>query len=112
MPITTDFVSSNLAHGEVLSIHYYVLKFVSNLLQVGAFPFANKTDHHDITEILLKVTLNSKTLTYPVPIQKAVWHVQVINISKKCIQIYDMPKTYIKQFGSYKSHFYFMICIR
>jgi hypothetical protein len=35
VPITTDFVSSNLAHGEVLSIHYYVLKFVSNLLQVG-----------------------------------------------------------------------------
>ena len=24
----------------------------------------NKTDHHDIAEILLKVALNTKTLTY------------------------------------------------
>jgi hypothetical protein len=43
----------------------YVIKFVSDLRQVGGFlwillfPSTNKTDRHDITEILLKVTLNT-----------------------------------------------------
>ena len=47
------------------SIQHYVIKFVSDLRQVGGFLLvlrfssANKTDHHDITEILLKVTLNT-----------------------------------------------------
>ena len=42
---------------------------VGDLWQVGGFPRVlwfpppNKTDHHDITEILLKVTLNTITLT-------------------------------------------------
>jgi hypothetical protein len=42
-----------------------VIKFVSDLWQVGGFspgpPLSstNKTDHHDITEILLKVVLNT-----------------------------------------------------
>jgi hypothetical protein len=42
-----------------------VLKFVSDLWQVGGFLWVspvsstNKTDHHDITEILLKVALNT-----------------------------------------------------
>jgi hypothetical protein len=34
--ITTD-VSSNPSHGDVLSIQHYVLKFVSDLRQVGGF---------------------------------------------------------------------------
>jgi hypothetical protein len=52
-------------HGEVYSIQHYVIKFVSDLLQVsGFFPgtpvfSTNKTDPHDITEILLKVALNA-----------------------------------------------------
>jgi hypothetical protein len=33
----TKVVSSNLAQGEVYSIHYYVIKFVSDLQQVGGF---------------------------------------------------------------------------
>ena len=37
MPITTKVVSLNLAHSEVYSIQHYVLKFVSNLRQVGGF---------------------------------------------------------------------------
>ena len=63
MPITTNVVSSNLAHGEVYSIQHYVIKFFSCLRQVGgiflALPVSsiNKTDCHDITEILLKVAL-------------------------------------------------------
>jgi hypothetical protein len=35
--ITTIFVNSNLVHGEVYSIQHYVIKFVSDLRQVGGF---------------------------------------------------------------------------
>jgi hypothetical protein len=34
VPITTNVVSSNIAHGEVYSIQHYVIKFVSDLRQV------------------------------------------------------------------------------
>ena len=50
------------------SIHY-VIKFVSDLRQVRWFSpgtpvfSTNKTDRHDITEILLKVALNTIILT-------------------------------------------------
>jgi hypothetical protein len=46
-------------------VQHYVIKFVSDLRQVGGFlrglrfPPPNKTDRHDITEILLKVALNT-----------------------------------------------------
>jgi hypothetical protein len=90
VPITTSFVGSNRVHGEVYSIQHYVIKFVSDLRQVGSFfpgntvyhimlpPgqwysgmslnslellhslfLTNKPDRHDITEILLKVSLNN-----------------------------------------------------
>jgi hypothetical protein len=36
-PITTKFVSSKLAHGEVYSIQHYVIKFVIDFRQVGGF---------------------------------------------------------------------------
>jgi hypothetical protein len=50
------------------SIQRYVIKFVSDLRQVGGFlrvlliSYTNKTDRHDIAEILLKVALNTITL--------------------------------------------------
>jgi hypothetical protein len=65
--ITTKVVSSNPVQGEVYSIQMYVIKFVSDLQQVGGFfsgtpvSSTNKTDHNDITEILLKVALNTIT---------------------------------------------------
>jgi hypothetical protein len=37
VPITTNAVSSNSTHGEVYSIQHYVMKFVSDSLQVGGF---------------------------------------------------------------------------
>ena len=72
MPITTKVVRSNPVHGEVYSIHHYVIKFVSYSRQVGGFlrvlrfpaPLVSsnsssyQTDRPDITEILLKVALN------------------------------------------------------
>ena len=55
VPMTSKVVSSNPAHGEVYSIQHQVIKFVSDWLVVSS---TNKTDRHDITEILLKVALN------------------------------------------------------
>ena len=50
--------------------YIYVIKFVSDLWKVIGFlrglrlPPPNTTDSHDITQILLKVTLNTITLCY------------------------------------------------
>ena len=55
------YVSSNPVHGEVHLIQHYVIKFVSDLRQVGGFipgisvSSTNKTDRHDITVISLKI---------------------------------------------------------
>ena len=62
VPITSNVASSNPAQtsDKVYSIQHYVIKFVSDLRQVGGFSLytpvscTNKTDHQDITEILLK----------------------------------------------------------
>ena len=68
VPITTKVVSSNPVHGEVYSIQHYVIKFVSDLRQVSGFTpdtpvsSTNKSYLHDITEILLKVVLNTINL--------------------------------------------------
>ena len=55
VPITTKVVSLNPAHGEVYSIQYYVIKFVSAgwWFSPGTpVSSTNKTDGHDLTEIL------------------------------------------------------------
>jgi hypothetical protein len=64
VPITTKVVGSNPAHVEVYSIQHYVIKFVSDLRQVGGFlrilrfPPPKKNNRHDIAKLLLKVALN------------------------------------------------------
>jgi hypothetical protein len=68
VPITIKVGSLNPVHGEVYSIQHYVIKFVSDLRQVGGFlwsppPIKLTSDYHDISEILLKVELNTKILT-------------------------------------------------
>jgi len=68
VPMTSNVVSSNPANGDVYSIENYMIKFVSDLRQVGGFlrvtpvSLANKTDRHDIIKALLKVALNTITL--------------------------------------------------
>jgi hypothetical protein len=53
----------------IFALQHYVIKFVSDLRHVGGYrrvllvPLPNKTDRHDIIEILLKVALNTITLT-------------------------------------------------
>jgi hypothetical protein len=60
---------SSIVFEELYSIQHYVIKFVSDMCQVGGFlpgilvSSTNKTDHHDITEILLKMVLNTITLS-------------------------------------------------
>ena len=53
-------MSSNPAHGKVYSIQHYVSQWFSPGTPDSS---TNKTDCHDITEILLKVSLNTITLT-------------------------------------------------
>jgi gamma-glutamylcyclotransferase (GGCT)/AIG2-like uncharacterized protein YtfP len=65
VPIITNVVSLNPVRGEVYSIQHNVIKFVDDLRQVAgslrvtSVSTTNKTDLHDITEILLKVALNT-----------------------------------------------------
>jgi hypothetical protein len=63
-------VSSNTVHVDVYWIQQYVIKFVSDWRKVDRWfspgtpvPSTNKTDHHDIAEILLSLALNTMTLT-------------------------------------------------
>jgi hypothetical protein len=62
---TNKVVNSNPAHGEVYSMQHYMIKFVGNLWKVDEFfpgtsiSSTNKTNRHDIAEILLKVVLNN-----------------------------------------------------
>jgi hypothetical protein len=63
VPFTNNVVSSNPAHGEVYSIQHYVIKVVRFPPGTPVSP-TNKTEHHEITEILLKVALNTKKNGY------------------------------------------------
>jgi hypothetical protein len=64
VPITTDVACSNLDQDKVYLIQHYVIKFVSDLWQVGGFlrvsPVSsiNKNWRHDITEIFLILETN------------------------------------------------------
>ena len=65
VPINNKVVSSNPAHGDVYSIQIYMIE-VCQWLATGWWfspgtpvSSSNKTDHHDINEILLKVALNT-----------------------------------------------------
>jgi hypothetical protein len=56
-----NFVSLSSAHEEVHSIHHYVIEVCQRLAAcwwICPVSSINKTDGHDITEILLKVVLN------------------------------------------------------
>jgi hypothetical protein len=72
VPITTEVVSLNPVHSEVYSIQHYVIQACQWLTTGWWFspgtPVSSmkKIDHHDITEILLKVALITITLTLKV----------------------------------------------
>jgi len=64
-PITTKVVNLNATHGKMYLMQLYVIKYVSDLSQFGSFlwvlrfPPPIKLMPQDITEILLKVELNT-----------------------------------------------------
>ena len=60
--ITTNVVRSNPAQARYTRYNIYVIKFLSDLW-FSPVSSTNKTDCHDIAEILLKVSLNTITLT-------------------------------------------------
>ena len=70
LPSTTKVLNSKPAHGMVYLIQHYVTKFVSDLRQVCGWlryscSSSNKIDRNDITEIFLKVALNTINQTKP-----------------------------------------------
>ena len=73
--------------GEVYSIQHYGIKFVSDLCRVSGFrtPVSsiNKTDYNDITEILLKVALNTINLPPPHPLVSHHYYITI------CLIIYN-----------------------
>ena len=85
--IDTKVVSPNPTHGKVQSIHHYEIKFVSDLRQVCRFlrvlwvSSINKTDCHDITEILLSGVKhhNSYSNLEPVEFSKYVCFIRSSN---------------------------------
>ena len=86
-------MSSNPALGEVYSIHHYVIKFISDLQQsVGSsVSSTNKTDHHDTTEILLKVALNTVALTLTLDCHICVWSGLVGSYCSFCSALSTRP---------------------
>ena len=96
--ISTKVVSSNFTHDEVYSIQHYVIKFLSDLRQAGAFLLGtpvsstNKTDRHNIVEILLKVALN--TILTPMSKDNFLKHeIQQNTVMAKNIIIYKIRTT-------------------
>ena len=70
---TTTFAISALHHwccefesrsGEVYSLQHYMIQFVSDLHKVSGTPVSStiKIVHRDVTEILLKMALNTITV--------------------------------------------------
>ena len=90
VPITTKVVSSNHTNGNVYSIKHYVIKFVVELQQAGVFiwvlqfPPPKKNDRHDITEILLKVALNTNLKVYIIKSENI--HIYIYKTRLKDIQ--------------------------
>ena len=63
--ITTNVVCWNPGHGEMYMIQHYMIKFVSDLRQVGGLlRFPQPIKLIDITEKLLKVALSTIKQTY------------------------------------------------
>ena len=60
VPITTKVVSTNPVHGEVCLIQHYVINLsvtCGRSVIFSGYSCTNKTDRHDITDILLKMAL-------------------------------------------------------
>ena len=60
VPVITKVVWSNSVHGKVYSIQHYQWQAIGRLFSLGTpVSSTNTTDRNDITEMLLKVALNT-----------------------------------------------------
>ena len=90
VPITTKVVSSN--RSKLCSIKHYVIKFVVEWRQAGVFiwvlqfPPPKKNDRHDITEILLKVALNTNLKVYIIKLENIHIYIYIYKTRLKDIQ--------------------------
>ena len=78
MPITTNVASSNPAQARCT--WYNIMWYGFQWLATGRWfspgilvSSTNKIDHHDVTEILLKVVLNTKNQTKPTYTVHLLW---------------------------------------
>jgi hypothetical protein len=84
VPITTNIVSSSPAHGELYTKQHYVIKFVNDLFS-PSIPASstNKTDFHNITDILVKVVLNtitSRLIFYKISLKYFNYYLNMIRV--------------------------------
>ena len=89
VPITTKVMSSNPAHGEVYTLCDKVCQwFVTGRWFFPGTPVSatNKTDRHDITEIVLSDVKHNK----PNPIKKGKYMIETpsINLKKKPLKLW------------------------
>ena len=102
----------NPAHGEVYLIQHYVIKLVSDLWLVGGFNPGtlvsppNRIDRHDITEILLKVALNTitQTLTQARKVSNHIY-VTVLRMSILFLLVFFISPLPAKAEGDYSFRF-------
>ena len=98
--IYTKVVGLITVYVEVYPIQCYVIKFISDLRQVGGFPrvirFSSpqKTDRHDITEILLKVALNTINHNH-----KQTYHVSLLSIGDYFNYYILLERSFMKSFS-------------
>jgi hypothetical protein len=112
--ITAKVVSLNPSHGEVYSVQHYVIKFLSDFRQVSGFLWVlqflsliKESDRHELTGLLLKVALNTITLTdlhitiVDSSIQKQYTYIYIYNtvMHRTCTNIYERGKTFFLQFS-------------
>ena len=81
--ISAFFSEFEFRSGEMYSIQYYVIKFLSGLRLAGGLflgtpvSSTNKTGRHDISVILLKVALN--TINHQPHVETLVWQLNFTN---------------------------------
>ena len=106
--ITTKDVSSNHVHGEVYSVQHYVIMFVSDLSVVFSdIPVSSiiKNVRHDITEMLLKVALNThyfSTHDTLIILNNILWrhYIDLENLHVYYRKSYDFVSTFIQRCGN------------
>ena len=81
------------------SIQHHVIKFVSDFCQVCGF-LHHKTDHHDITEILLKVVLNTINQT-EILLKVALNTPNIKKLNKICLKSEPLRQQCICTISSY-----------